>query len=549
MPEINRSSFALGAAEDPRGDLVWGTIPGLVAWAGERFGDDEAIVDGDVRLSFAELASAVDEVATGMLAMGVEAGDRVAIWAPNCVEWILGALGAVRAGAIIVTLNTRYKGGEASFILRASGARWLLTVRGFLGADYPALLVGEDIGSLEQIVVLKGDAEGDAPSGTTVSTLATVVAAAEGVDRSLTATRAEAIDTDAVCDLVFTSGTTGNPKGAMTTHGQTLRTFATWASIVGLRRGDRYLVVNPFFHTFGYKAGLLASLMAGATVVPEPVFDVDAVLDRIEAEAITMLPGPPTLYQSILAHPRRASVNLSSLRLGVTGAAVVPVELVVAMRDELGFETVLTAYGLTESTGVVTMCRSDDSPETISTTSGRAIPSIEVCVVDPEGRELDRGLPGEIVVRGYTVMPGYFEDAAETAKAIDAEGWLHTGDVGTMDEAGNVIITDRLKDMYVTGGFNAYPAEIESMLRRCPGVAQVAVVGLADERMGEVGCAVIVRERGDGDDVTFAESVIAYARGAMANYKVPRTVEIVDVLPTNASGKVLKRELRDRFGS
>ena len=179
MPEIDRSSFALGAAEDPRGDLVWGTIPGLVAWAGERFGDDEAIVDGDVRLSFAELASAVDEVATGMLAMGVEAGDRVAIWAPNCLEWILGALGAVRAGAIIVTLNTRYKGGEASFILRASGARWLLTVRGFLGADYPALLVGEDIGSLEQIVVLKGDAEGDAPSGTTVSTLATVVAAAE----------------------------------------------------------------------------------------------------------------------------------------------------------------------------------------------------------------------------------------------------------------------------------------------------------------------------------------------------------------------------------
>ena len=549
MPEIDRASFLIGLGEDPRGDLVWGTIPGLVTWAGERFGDDEAVVDGDVRLSFAQLAAAVDDVATGMMAMGLEAGDRVAIWAPNCLEWILGALGAVRAGAAIVTLNTRYKGGEASYILRTSGARWLLTVRGFLGADYPAALVGEDVGALERVVVLRGAADGPTPAGAAVCTLDAVVDAASGRDRTLTAHRAAEIDPGAICDLVFTSGTTGSPKGAMTTHRQTLRTFATWASIVGLRRGDRYLVVNPFFHTFGYKAGLLASLMAGATVIPEPVFDVDAVLDRIDAESISMLPGPPTLYQSILAHPRRSSVDLSSLRLGVTGAAVVPVELVVAMREELGFETVLTAYGLTESTGVVTMCRRDDAPETIASTSGRAIPSVEVAIIGPNGDELDRGVPGEIVVRGYTVMPGYFENPEETAKAIDADGWLHTGDVGTMDVDGNVVITDRLKDMYVTGGFNAYPAEIEGMLRACPGVSQVAVIGLADERMGEVGCAVIVREPDDRDAAVFADEVLAFARDAMANYKVPRRVEIVDVLPTNASGKVLKRELRDRFGS
>jgi len=548
MRDVDRATFLLDETEDPRGDLVWGTIPGLVAWAGERFGDDEAVVDGDVRLSFAELAAAVDEVATGMVAMGLEAGDRVAIWAPNCHEWILGALGAVRAGAALVTLNTRYKAGEASYILRTSGARWLLTVRGFLGSDYPATLVGEDVGVLEQIVVLRGEADGAVPGSVPICTLDAVRGAAAGLDREVTARRAAAIDPAAVCDLVFTSGTTGNPKGAMTTHQQTLRTFATWASIVGLRRGDRYLVVNPFFHTFGYKAGLLASLMAGATVVPEPVFDVDAVLDRIAEESITMLPGPPTLYQSILSHPRRSSMDLGSLRLGVTGAAVVPVELVVAMREELGFETVLTAYGLTESTGVVTMCRSDDAPETIATTSGRAIPSIEVRVVDPEGREVERGTAGEIVVRGYTVMPGYFEDPIETAKAIDAEGWLHTGDVGTMDAAGNVIITDRLKDMYVTGGFNAYPAEIEAMLRTFPGVAQVAVVGLPDARMGEVGCAVVVRAGADPDDATFAESLVAFARSAMANFKVPRRVEVVDELPTNASGKVLKRVLRERFG-
>ena len=549
MPEIDLAAFALGETEDPRGDLVWGTIPALVSWAGERFGDDEAVVDGDVRMTFAELSAAVDDVAAGMLAMGLEAGDRVAIWAPNCVEWILGALGAVRAGAVIVTLNTRYKGGEASYILKTAGARWLLTVRGFLGADYLEALVGEDAGVLEQVIVLKGHSDGPSPAGVSVCTLADVIRAGEEIDRSLTARRAEEIDPASICDLVFTSGTTGNPKGAMTTHQQTLRTFATWASIVGLRRGDRYLVVNPFFHTFGYKAGLLAALMAGATVVPEPVFDVDAVLDRISEESISMLPGPPTLYQSILTHPRRDSVNLSSLRLGVTGAAVVPVELVVAMREELGFETVLTAYGLTESTGVVTMCRPDDDPETISSTSGRAIPGIEVCVVGPDGTELERGTAGEIVVRGYTVMPGYFENPEETAKAIDDGGWLHTGDVGTMDAEGNVIITDRLKDMYVTGGFNAYPAEIESMLRACPGVSQVAVIGLPDERLGEVGCAVVVREADGRDDDAFRSDLIAFARDAMANYKVPRRVECVEVLPTNASGKILKRELRDRFGA
>jgi acyl-CoA synthetase (AMP-forming)/AMP-acid ligase II len=549
MPEIDPTTFSLGADEDPRGDLVWGTIPGLVSWAGERFGDAEALVDGEVRMSFAELAAGVDDVAAGMIAMGLEAGDRVAIWAPNCVEWVLGALGAVRAGAVIVTLNTRYKGGEASYILRTSGAKWLLTVRGFLGADYPAALAGEDVGSLERVIVLKGEAEGSAPVGAAVTTLADAVRAGEGIDRSLTARRAAEIAPGSICDLVFTSGTTGSPKGAMTTHEQTLRTFATWASIVGLRQGDRYLVVNPFFHTFGYKAGLLAALMAGATVVPEPVFDVDAVLDRIGAESISMLPGPPTLYQSILAHPRRSSVDLSSLRLGVTGAAVVPVELVVAMREDLGFETVLTAYGLTESTGVVTMCRREDDPETISSTSGRAIPGIEVAVVDTDGAELDRGEPGEIVVRGYTVMPGYFENPEETAKTIDADGWLHTGDVGTMDADGNIVITDRLKDMYVTGGFNAYPAEIEGMLRSCPGVAQVAVVGLPDERMGEVGCAVVVRASDERDDEAFATDLIAFARSAMANYKVPRRVEVVDELPTNASGKILKRELRERFGA
>ncbi len=374
------------------------------------------------------------------------------------------------------------------------------------------------------------------------------LAAGDGVDPTVTAARAAGVQPGDVSDIIFTSGTTGQPKGAVATHAQTLRTFGTWSSIVGLAGGDRYLVVNPFFHTFGYKAGILACLMAGATVVPEPVFDPMAVMERIAAERITVLPGPPTLYQTLLADPRRAGYDLSSLRLGVTGAAVVPVELVRAMRDELGFDTVLTAYGLTESCGTVTMCRRSDPAEIVAATSGRAIPDLEVRAV-AEGREVPPGEPGEIVVRGYTVMSGYWGNEEATAEAIDSDGWLHTGDVGVLDAAGNVTITDRVKDMYVVGGFNAYPAEIEAILRGNDAVAQVAVVGVPDERMGEVGCAYVVPASTAGGEIDpddLGRAILSWSRAAMANYKVPRGVVVVDALPLNASGKVLKRELRRR---
>ena len=547
---IDLETFELGGAEDPRGDQVWGTIPALVDWAARRFGDEEAVVDGEVRLSFAQLASAVDQVARGLVARGLRPGERVALWAPNCHEWILGALGALRAGGIVVTLNTRFKGSEAAYIVRSSGAAMLMTVRGFLGFDYPAMLVDLDVGDLRDLVMLRGEAAGARPAHTEVTTLAELRAGGEAIGAEEIERRLASITPSSTADLIFTSGTTGHPKGAMASHAQTLRTFATWASIVGLRRGDRYLVVNPFFHTFGYKAGLLASLMAGATVIPEPVFDVDVVLDRIDAERVSMLPGPPTLYQSILTHPRRAQVDLRSLRLGVTGAAVVPVELVVAMREELGFETVLTAYGLTESCGVVTMCRRDDDAEVIATTSGRAIPDLEVKVVGEDGSSKEPGEAGEIVVRGYTVMQGYFGSAEETAAAIDAEGWLHTGDVGTMDAAGNLVITDRLKDMYVVGGFNAYPAEIEAVLRQIEGVSDVAVIGVPDDRLGEVGCAYVVATPGSKiEPEALTEQIVAEARELMANYKVPRFVVLTDELPRNASGKVLKRQLREEHAA
>ena len=539
--------------EDPRADVIWGTVPRLVEDGAVRHGATEALVDGERCLTYAQLAPEVDRYARGFVAAGVAAGDRVAVWAPNCAEWMLAALGLLRAGAVLVPLNTRFKGGEAAYIIRDSGATTLLTVRGFLGADYPALLAGEDTGRLGRIVVLRdegGKVTGEC-AGVPVVALHEYLAAGDLVEPSVTATRAAAVQPGDVSDLIFTSGTTGHPKGAAATHAQTLRTFGTWSSIVGLAAGDRYLVVNPFFHTFGYKAGILACLMAGATVVPEPVFDATAVMERIAAERITVLPGPPTLYQTLLADPRREEYDLSSLRLGVTGAAVVPVELVQAMRDELGFGTVLTAYGLTESCGTVTMCRRSDPPAIVAGTSGRAIPGLEVRVV-AGGTEVPAGEPGEIVVRGYTVMPGYWGNEAATAEAIDADGWLHTGDVGVMDTAGNVTITDRVKDMYVVGGFNAYPAEIEAILRGHDAVAQVAVVGVPDERMGEVGCAYVVPARAAVDDVdggdpeALGRAILSWSRGAMANYKVPRSVVLVDALPLNASGKVLKRELRRR---
>jgi acyl-CoA synthetase (AMP-forming)/AMP-acid ligase II len=281
----------------------------------------------------------------------------------------------------------------------------------------------------------------------------------------------------------------------------------------------------------------------GATAIPHAVFDAGAVLERIGKERISVLPGAPTLYQSLLAHPDRAKVDLSSLRVAVTGAAPVPVELVERMRRELGFEIVVTAYGLTESSGTVTMCLPSDDADTISTTSGRPIPGVEVRCVGKDGRATPPGEAGEIQVRGFNVMRGYWGDPAETAKTIDAEGWLHTGDVGVLDARGYLRITDRIKDMFIVGGFNCYPAEIENLMYGQGGIAQVAVVGVPDDRQGEVGVAYVVAK--PGAELT-SQAVIAWCREHMANYKVPRRVEIVPALPTNASGKVLKYELRRR---
>jgi acyl-CoA synthetase (AMP-forming)/AMP-acid ligase II len=513
-----------------------GTIPRLVFDSAERFAGLTALEEGSRSFSFPDLAREGLRWARAFLAAGLEPGERVAVWAPNTSGWIFAAIGLQMAGGVLVPLNTRFKGSEAGYILRKSRARILVTVGEFLGARYLELLRGQELPALERRVLLSGSDPG-------AMVAEAFLAAGEPVREAEALRRAESVCPDDLADILFTSGTTGRPKGVMASHAQDLRGFEAWTEVIGLRAGDRYLVVNPFFHAFGYKAGWLACILRGATILPHAVFDVPAVLARLAGERVSVLPGPPAIYQSILMHPERGSYDLSSLRLAVTGAAAIPVELVRRMRAELGFETVITGYGLTEASGIVTMCRHDDDPETIATTSGRAIPGVEVRCVDPAGREVPRGEPGEVVVRGYNVMRGYFEDEAETAAAIDAEGWLHTGDIGVMDARGYLRITDRKKDMFIMGGFNCYPAEIEGMLFEHPEVAQAAVIGIPDERMGEVGMAFVVPRPGTQPK---PEAIIAWCREHMANYKVPRRVEIVDALPMNAAGKVQKFLLRER---
>jgi HIP---CoA ligase len=339
---------------------------------------------------------------------------------------------------------------------------------------------------------------------------------------------------------MFTSGTTGAPKGAMATHGQTVRTAHLWADATGIGEGDRFLILWPFFHCAGYKAGWVVNLAVGATILPEPVLEPENLLGRVAVERVTYLPGPPTLFQTLLSMKARDPRALASVRVSITGASSVAPPLIEAMRAELGIPTVLTGYGLTESCGTATMSRADDPPEIVATSCGRAIPGIEIICTDEAGCALPPGSAGEVLIRGQNVMQGYLDDPVATAAAIDAAGWLHTGDIGILDEAGYLRITDRKNDMYITGGFNCYPAEIEKILLGHPAIHHVAVTSMPDARLGEVGCAHVVLK--PGRKLTEA-ALIAWSREHMANYKVPRAVRVLAELPLNTTGKVQKFKL------
>ncbi|MGB3771465.1 MAG: FadD3 family acyl-CoA ligase [Rhodococcus sp. (in: high G+C Gram-positive bacteria)] len=513
------------------------TVPAALARVAHTHADRPAVLDGDTALSWSELSDRVHLAAAGLLALGVDAGDAVAFWSPNTWHWMVGALAAHHVGAAVVPINTRYTGAEAQDVLARTGARVLLVAGTFLGTDRSDALDFDllpDLAALVRIRIEPDDA-GPARPGPAVHGWEALGGPRSGAELDRVREYSDAVTPTTVADILFTSGTTGRSKAVACSHGQSLASSLAWARCAELTHEDRYLVVNPFFHSFGYKAGILTCLQTGAMLIPHATFDPARVLQTIEARAVTVLPGPPTLYRTLLDHPDRGSHSLNSLRIAVTGAATVPVSLIDEMGSQLCFDTVLTAYGLTESGGFATMCRPGDDTGTVSTTSGRAMGDYEVSIAET----------GEVLVRGPGVMHGYLDDDAATEATLDADGWLHTGDIGSMDERGNLRITDRLKDMYICGGFNVYPAEVEQRILTLGGIREVAVIGTPDTRLGEVGAAIVVLDP-SGSAPSEAE-IIEHCRGALANFKVPRAVHVRSELPRNASGKVLKNQLREEL--
>jgi acyl-CoA synthetase (AMP-forming)/AMP-acid ligase II len=532
------------------------TIPAVLANAAREFGDAPALAEpGGPRLGFKELHARATAISRILYGEGVVPGDRVAIWSPNTHHWVLGALGTLCSGATLVPVNTRFTGPEALDVIGRSGVSVLIVAGRFLGTDRlgalraaaaeedsePGSPDGGRLGRLRRVVQVPVEADGTDPAAEGVIGWAEFEDRAAALPAGLASEPAAAVRPEHVSDILFTSGTTGRSKGVMSSHRQSLAVARAWAERGLLTSDDRYLVVNPFFHSFGLKAGILACLVSGATLVPQLVYDPGRAMALVESERITVLPGPPTIYQTILDHPQRPSRDLSSLRLAVTGAATVPVALIERMRAELSFETVLTAYGLTEAV-VATMCCPGDDPRIVASTSGRAAAGFEVRIAPPDGTEAKPGDPGEILLRGPNLMLGYLDDPAATRAAIDDGGWLHTGDIGRLDPAGYLTITDRLKDMYICGGFNVYPAEVEQVLARLDGVAESAVIGVPDARLGEVGRAYVVARPGH---VLHEAGVLAFCRERLANYKVPRQIVFQADLPRNPSGKPLKRVLRE----
>jgi HIP---CoA ligase len=521
-----------------RADLRHRSIPGMARDSAQAYGSQPAIIDGASTLTFADVADQMHRVAAALIASGTQPGDRIGVWAPNSAAWVPAALGIMAAGAWLVPLNTRYKGEEAAYILGKADASALFVADGFMDTGYLDMLTAADAGlrALRQAVrlPLPGEyARGDWLDFLSQGDAATLSQASDRVDR---------LSPHDVCDLIFTSGTTGIPKGVMLRHDASLRGYAELNQGLGLRAGDVNLVANPFFHCFGYKAGWMLDLMVGATTVPLAVFNARTAMSLIQRHGVTHMPGSPTMFWSILNDAGRSGYDLSSLRVTLVAAASIPAELVGHMRTDFALDVVMTGYGLTENHALGAFTRPADPPERVSTTVGRMAPGLEARIVADDGTVLPAGSPGELQIRGYSHMTGYYDDPAGTA-AVLHDGWLDTGDVGVLDADGFLSITDRKKDIFVMGGFNVAPAEVERVLLRMPAVAEVAVIGTPDPRFGEVGAAFLVPAPGAR---VVPDDVLAFAREHLANFKVPRFVEVVDELPHNATGKVVKEALRTR---
>lgn len=526
---------------------AWGTVPRMLRATAELRPATVVCADGEVQLSQRDLRQFASRVARALLAGGVRKGDRVAVWAPNTWEWVVAAFGIWDVGAVIVPLSTRGKGIETADLLRRTGAAVLIATEGFLGGSIvdmlrevagppDAGLPFAELPELRQVVLL-----GSTRAETGLTSWAEFLAEGESVAQERAEAQALAVEPGDPFEILCTSGTTGKPKGVVLDGAQIMRAYWDWAEVIRLGPADRYPIVSPFAHGFGINAGLLVCVERGATMVPVPVFNPDTAFDLIENQRLSVLAGPPSLFARMLTRPDFPDRDLSSLRVAVVGAAAVPTDLVRAMRKKMGFEQVVNAYGLIEGS-CVTMTRAEDAAEIIAATAGRPMPGVEVRIADGAERALPPGERGEILIRGYGVMRGYWQDPNQTAEAISADGWLRTGDVGVLDSSGNLSIVDRKKEMFICNGFNAYPAEIENLLLLNDSLDQVAVVAVPDADAGEVAWAYAVPAAEANVD---EQAVVTWAKRTMSNYKAPRRVIFVSELPTTPNGKIDKARLRD----
>lgn len=502
------------------------TVASVLA-ACRTFGDLPAVWDDEVRWTFTDLEREVLRAVRAFISLGVEPGDRVALRSTNSARWIVAALGLQGAGGVLVPLNTRFKGEEIAYVLDRSGASVLVT------EDLPHVMSMMRSTSSRTVTRSLVDLS---------SEWTQFLDRGRQTPESAVRERIGSIGSDDLSDILFTSGTTGYPKGVRITHGQSVRAYGDLGDGFGYRPGDRYLLIPPFFHALGYKSGWFAGLLKGCLVLPERSFDSRRMIDRIQRDRVTMMIGPPTVFAELLDGPHLAEADIGSLRLVIPSATNVPPELVRRMREDLHLE-VLTGYGLTESSAIATYSRNGDDPDVIADSAGRPAPGVDIRIADDADRPLPTGSQGNILVGGYVVTTGYWEDPEATAQVLTADGHLRTGDVGYVDGHGCVHVTGRKKDLIIVGGFNVYPAEVERLLSRYPGVAEVAVVGVPDARLGEVPFAFVVNSAGTTMD---EQSFLDWSRAHMANFKAPRHVTVVDELPKNPSMKVLRSELRVR---
>jgi fatty-acyl-CoA synthase len=527
-------SYARG---DTSAAMLDETIGANLDRAVARFGHREALIScaQGRRYTYAELGAAVDELARALLAAGVAVGDRIGIWSPNCAEWTLVQYATAKLGAILVNVNPAYRTSELEYALRQSGCRMLVAAPAFKTSDYRAMIgeVRPSLPELERVVFLDSSEWDELLAG-----------AGEVSDEALRA-RSAGLAPDDPINIQYTSGTTGFPKGATLTHRNILNNGYFVGEGCRYTEQDRICIPVPFYHCFGMVMGNLGATTHGAAmVIPAPAFEPEATLNACAQERCTSLYGVPTMFIAQLDHPRFADYDLSSLRTGIMAGSPCPVEVMKRVMDLMHMSEVGICYGMTETSPVSTQTAFDDPVEKRVGSVGRVHPHVEVKVVDPDGgATVIRGDPGELCTRGYSVMAGYWNDPERTAEAIDADGWMHTGDLATMDDEGYVNIVGRSKDMVIRGGENVYPREVEEFLYGHPSIADVQVIGVPDARYGEELMAWIIPRQGASLD---ADAVREFCQGRIAHYKIPRYVKTVDAFPMTVTGKVQKFKMRDQ---